>query len=225
MPAARISSGPSASKRRCSLPPAISSAQAASASGRQLVRGRVDEVAAAVRPGRGDVRGRRRLGGLRRRPGPQRTSRSISPRCSSSVFQRPFSYGPRTVPSTIARPCSSGGEAVRPRRPRRRSSRRRRGRARPRVAAAVRRRSASSSPLPTPTAPTRAATRRPSAWRRVTRPSSPRSSPASIRWARRPSTSRSSPSAAPESARGRERRRRGRRPRPPRAAPRRRRSA
>ena len=68
MPAARISSGPSASKRRCSLPAAISSAQAARSSGVSSFAGALTSVTAAVRPGRGHVRTPGRLGRLRRRP-------------------------------------------------------------------------------------------------------------------------------------------------------------
>ena len=200
MPAALISSGPSASKRRCSLPPAISSAQAARPLGVNSLAGelttsrqRLAQAAAtfacsAVSPAAPAA-------------GPQRTRRSIWPRLSSVVFQRPFSYGPSTVPSTSARPCSSGGSPS--------SSTIQAMELPPTssvraaiLAAAVRSRSASRVRFPRPTAATRAAARRPSVCRSATWPSSPLSSPASWRRVRRPSTSRSRPSAAPDRATG-----------------------
>ena len=224
MPAARISSGPSTSKRgthaaRDLLRPIGEVGR------RQLIGRGVDQVAAAVGPCSRDARVLGRARRRRPRPAPQSTRRSISPRRSSSVFHRPLSYGPSSVPSTIARPCSSAespsssttqATEVPP------TSRTRAAT----LAAAVRSRSASSVRLPSPTAPTRAAPRRPSEWRRTTWPSSPREL----------SSRRPGRSAGPRPAdrvplrrlrapRDRERQRRGRRPRPLPAAPRRRQSA
>ena len=223
MPAARISSGPSASKRRCSLPAAISSAQAARSLGRQLVRRGVDHLPAAVRPGRGHVRTPGRLG---RCTGARSAEHEALDLPAPLLLGLPVGVlvGPSTVPSTIAWPSSAAGSPF--------SSRTQATLVPPMssvfaatLAAAVRIRSASRSCLPSPTAPTRCAARRPSAWRRVTRPSSPFSSPTSTSRVRRPSTSRSRPWAAAESSTGSRTAKARTSASTPRAAPQRRRSS
>ena len=218
MPAARISSGPSASKQVLA-PAAISSAQAARF-GRQHVRGRVDSVPAAVRPGRGHVRTLGRLGHGARSAEHEAFDLPAPPSRSSSGRSRRGRARCRRRSPGPARPRAARS----PRGPRPRSFRRRRASSR----RPWRRPSASVGVevgLPSPTAPTRCAASRPSVWRRVTRPSSPFSSPTSTsRWAT-PRPAGRDPGRRLSAPRDRERRRRGRRPRSPQAAPRRRRSS
>ena len=175
MPAARISSGPSASKRRCSLPPAISSAQAARASGLSSFAGalttsrqRFAQAAATF--------ARRAASAAAPAPGPQRTSRSILALLVAGL-PAPVRVGAEDGAVDDRPPLLLGRRGRSPRRPRRPSAPPTSSVRAATRAAAVRRRSASSARLPRPTAPTRAAASRPSACRSVTRPSSPCSSP------------------------------------------------
>ena len=223
MPAARISSGPSASKRRCS-PPAISPAQSARLCGVSSFAGalttsrqRFAQAAATF--------ARRAASPAPPAAGPQRTRRSMPPRRSSFVFQRPFSYGPSTVPSTIARPCSSGvrpfssttkATDVPPTSSVRAAT----------LAAAVRRRSPSSSAA---SQPDRTDTGRRQAPVRVEKGDMALVSPKLARFDQAGEPALDEPvealRGAREPPRGRARQRRGRRLRPLPAAPRRRRSA
>ena len=194
IPAARISSGPSASKRSARVAGGRLLGPGGKSLGRELVRRSVDEVAAAVRPGHDQAR-RAASSAPAAAPGPQRTRRSSLTPSSPFVFHRPFSYSPRSVPSTIARACSAGERSPLP------STSQAIDRpptsfvCRATAAAAVRSESGSSASLPTPAAPTRRAPSRPSVCVRATDPRLPRISPSSMRRASRPSSRRSRPSA------------------------------
>ena len=224
MPAARISSGPSASKRRYLFPPAISSAQSARSAGVSWIGRGVDQRHDSGWPCSRDARVWGRVGGASSAAGPQSTRRSISPRRSSirlpppvvvRAEQRPVHDRASLLlcrePIILDDPGNAG--------PRRRDARRHlgRGRAEP---VGVERTAAE------PDGETRSAPRRPSEWRRAMWPSSPRSF-SRVDQAGQPALDQPIESlrGASVAPRDRERQRRGRRLRPLPAAPGRRQSA